>query len=42
MTQRNISHLADKGKFEIQQRKNINSNNIDIYCRFVTTNNEEE
>mgnify|MGYP001161439999 FL=1 len=34
MTQRNISHLKDKGKFEIQQRKNKDGQ-VDIYCRFV-------
>lgn len=34
MTQRNISHLADKGTFEIQQRKNVERNEVDIYCRF--------
>jgi len=34
MTQRNISHLKDKGKFEIQQRKNKDGQ-VDIYCQFV-------
>ena len=41
MTQKNISHLADKGKFEIQQRKN-KENKIDIYCRYVPIDLEEE
>lgn len=41
MTQKNISHLADKGKFEIQQRKN-KDNKIDIYCRYVPIDLEEE
>lgn len=39
MTQRNISHLADKGKFEITQRKNSDGI-IDIYCQFVPTEQE--
>jgi hypothetical protein len=39
MTQSNISHLADKGKFEIQQRKNENGV-IDIYCRYTPINKE--
>lgn len=39
MTQANISHLADKGKFEIQQRKN-KDDMIDIYCRYVPINKE--
>ena len=34
MSQQNISHLANKGKFEIKQRKN-NDGLVDIYCRFV-------
>jgi len=41
MTQRNIAHLADKGKFEIQQRKNKNDE-IDIYCRYVPNHLEQE
>ena len=41
MTQRNIAHLSDKGKFEIQQRKNKN-NEIDIYCRYVPNHLEQE
>ncbi len=40
MTQKNIAHLADKGKFEIQQRKN-ETNEIDIYCRYVPIDLEE-
>ena len=40
MTQRNIAHLADKGKFEIQQRRN-KTGQIDIYCRFVPNYEEE-
>lgn len=39
MTQRNISHLATRGKFEIEQRKN-NTGTIDIYCKWLP--NEEE
>lgn len=39
MTQRNISHLADKGKFEIIQRRNTNGL-IDIYCQFVPIEQE--
>lgn len=39
MTQRNISHLARRGKFEIEQRKN-NTGTIDIYCKWLP--NEEE
>ncbi len=39
MTQRNISHLAEKGKFEIQQRRN-SLDTVDIYCRYVP--NQEE
>lgn len=42
MTQRNIQHLANKGKFNIVQRKNTDTNDIDIYCRFVTAEQEEE
>ena len=42
MTQSNIKHLADVGKFEIAQRKNNETGYIDIYCQFVTTSNEEE
>ena len=34
MTQRNISHLKDKGSFECKQRKN-ETNGVDLYCRFV-------
>tara|TARA_R100000458_G_C8272889_1_gene247733 strand:+ start:367 stop:675 length:309 start_codon:yes stop_codon:yes gene_type:complete len=34
MTQRNIRHLADKGRFEIKQRKN-DDGDIDIYCRYI-------
>jgi len=34
MTQRNISHLKDKGSFECKQSKNEN-NMVEIYCRFV-------
>ena len=40
-TQSNISHLATKGKFEIQQRKNEDGQ-IDVYCRFVMSTLEEE
>jgi len=39
MTQSNISHLADKGKFVIIQRKNTNGK-IDIYCRYTPINEE--
>tara|TARA_R100000951_G_scaffold97745_1_gene87477 strand:+ start:1908 stop:2213 length:306 start_codon:yes stop_codon:yes gene_type:complete len=39
MTQSNISHLRDKGKFEIIQRKNKNDI-IDIYCRYIPINKE--
>jgi hypothetical protein len=39
MTQANISHLATKGKFEIQQRKNT-EDTIDIYCQWVPTEEE--
>ena len=39
MTQKNISHLSDKGKFEIKQRKKDGL--IDIYCRFVPNYEEE-
>jgi hypothetical protein len=35
MTQKNITHLKDKGAFEIKQRRNIDTGQIDIYCRFV-------
>lgn len=42
MTQRNISHLADKGKFEITQRKNKTSGKVDIFCRFNPNTMEEE
>ena len=38
MTQGNISHLADKGKFEIVQRRN-KEGTIDIYCRWVSNEN---
>jgi hypothetical protein len=41
MKQSNISHLSDKGWFEIQQRKNKDGQ-IDIYCRFVKSSYEEE
>ena len=34
MKQKNISHLINKGKFEIAQRKNEDGF-IEIYCRFV-------
>ena len=34
MKQKNISHLINKGKFEIKQRKNEDGF-IEIYCRFV-------
>jgi len=34
MTQKNISHLKDKGSFECKQRKN-ETNGVDLYCRFV-------
>ena len=33
MTQVNIQHLKDKGRFQIKQRKNTDGD-IDIYCRF--------
>ena len=39
MTQKNISHLSDKGKFEIKQRKKDGL--IDIHCRFVPNYEEE-
>ena len=39
MTQGNISHLATKGKFEVQQRKNSDGV-IDIYCQWVPTEQE--
>jgi len=42
MTQRNIEHLSNKGKFEVAQRKNRTDDVIDIYCRFVTIEQEEE
>jgi hypothetical protein len=38
MTQKNISQLKDKGKFEIVQRKN-DLGTIDIYCQWIP--NEE-
>ncbi len=41
MTQRNIVHLNGKGKFVISQRKDNDSNKINIYCKFVTTTEEE-
>ena len=41
MTQRNIAHLAGKGKFVISQRKNTDGD-IDIYCKFVPTTMEGE
>lgn len=41
MTQKNIAHLSDKGKFEIQQRKNKHDE-IDIYCRYVPIELETE
>lgn len=34
MTQTNIRHLSDKGRFEIKQRKN-DDGDIDIYCRYI-------
>ena len=34
MKQKNISHLINKGKFEIKQRKNEDGQ-VDIYCRYV-------
>ena len=37
MKQKNISHLINKGKFEIKQRKNEDGF-IEIYCRFVPFN----
>jgi len=42
MTQRNIEHLSSKGKFQVVQRKNKTDNVIDIYCQFVTIEQEEE
>ena len=39
MTQSNISHLADKGKFEVKQRKN-EEQLVEIYCRFVPKRKE--
>jgi len=38
MTQKNISQLKDKGKFEIVQRKN-DLGTVDIYCQWIP--NEE-
>ena len=38
MTQKNISQLKDKGKFEIVQRKN-ELDTVDIYCQWIP--NEE-
>ena len=35
MTQKNITHLKDKGVFEIKQRRNTDTGQVDIYCRFV-------
>ena len=34
MTQANIKHLANKGRFQIKQRKNEDGY-IDIYCSFL-------
>ena len=34
MKQKNISHLINKGKFEVKQRKNEDGQ-VDIYCRYV-------
>ena len=42
MTQRNIAHLAAVGRFVIKQRKNTDTNMVDIYCKFITKDNEEE
>lgn len=38
MTQTNIRHLANKGKFYIKQRRNISNGNISIYCKYVPIN----
>ena len=37
MKQKNISHLINKGKFEVKQRKNEDGL-IDIYCRYIPFN----
>ena len=42
MQQNNIKHLIDVGRFSIVQRKNDDTNKIDIYCQFVTSSQEEE
>ena len=42
MTQRNIRHLKDVGKFSIAQRINTDNDCIDIYCKFITNTTEEE
>jgi hypothetical protein len=41
MTQKNIAHLSDKGSFVIEQRKNKDGV-VDIYCRWLPNNMEEE
>lgn len=41
MQQRNIQHLSDVGRFDVIQRKNKDTDMIDIYCQFVTNNEEE-
>ena len=41
MTQRNIAHLAAVGRFVIKQRKNTDTNMVDIYCKFITKDEEE-
>ena len=42
MTQRNIAHLAAVGRFVIKQRKNTDTNMVDIYCKIITKDNEED
>jgi hypothetical protein len=42
MQQTNIAHLAAVGRFAVKQRKNKDTNMIDIYCQFITKDNEEE
>ena len=38
-TQRNIRHLSNKGVFQVRQRKNKDTSQITVYCRFVRKDN---
>ena len=38
-TQSNIRHLNGKGVFQVRQRKNKDTSQITVYCRFVRKDN---